>query len=307
VTERNTRLDTLVDVYLRLPSLYSSTSAAAYQSAFERAERLTGRRLSQIPADVAEWEKLAARIVWAGEFTRARTPEARQRAFDGFIGRISAAIRRAQADAAPQSLAGDVTAAWDVIADYVALAENTFNSDGERLLPNQASLSIHNLRARLGHIPPARLDTSAASAALAALPVDKAQSYRNSIRFWNKLIANRARHVPIADLLPSEPVGPLPTLRDRPMDWSLCTEAFLADLSLRSSARSGRRGSVTASAAGSAVTRWPSGAGRRKAVSGRCATRRFAPRTSARRCPGSRGMRSRTGRRPTTAPPLCSC
>jgi len=92
MTERNQRLDTLLDVYLRLPSLYSKASAEAYASAFRRIERLVGRRLAQISADVCEWERMAAKIVWAGEFTRARTPEAQQRAFDGFVGRISAAL-----------------------------------------------------------------------------------------------------------------------------------------------------------------------------------------------------------------------
>ena len=230
MTERNKRLDTLVDVYLRLPTLYSSASAEAYKSAFHRAERLTGRRVAQIPADVSQWERIAAQIVWAGEFTRAKTPEARQRAFDAFVNRISAAIRKAQDDAAPQAIAGDMTVAWDAIADYVALAENTFDAECERLLPNQASRSIDNLRARLGHMLPARIDTQAAIAALAALPPDKTTSYRNSIRFLNKLIENRARHAPIASLLPPAPVGPLPTLRDRPMNWSLCSAAFQSDL-----------------------------------------------------------------------------
>ena len=101
MTERTLRIETLLDVYLLLPELYSESSAKAYESSFGRIERLTGRRLSQISADVVEWEQLAAEIVWAGEFTRARTPEARQRAFDGFVGRVSAAIRRARERARP--------------------------------------------------------------------------------------------------------------------------------------------------------------------------------------------------------------
>ena len=63
MTERNQRLDTLLDVYLRLPSLYSKASAEAYASAFRRIERLVGRRLAQISADVCEWERMAAALL----------------------------------------------------------------------------------------------------------------------------------------------------------------------------------------------------------------------------------------------------
>lgn len=230
MTERNTRLDTLLDVYLRLPSLYSEASADVYASAFRRIERLVGRRLAQIPADVVEWERLAATIVWAGEFTRARTPEARQRAFEGFVGRVSAAIRMAQAADAPANVPTDADAAWDQVAEYVALAENTRDAEGRRLLPNQASRSIDNLRARLGHVPPHFVDTTAAIAALKALPPDKTGSFRNAIRFFNKLIGSRQRHAAIAPCLPEVAIGHLPTLRDRAMDWTLCSASFRSDL-----------------------------------------------------------------------------
>lgn len=230
MTERSPRVETLLDVYLRLPTLYSESSAEAYRAAFERAERLTGRRLAQLPASDVEWERIAAGIAWAGEFTRAKTAQARQRAFDAFVGRISAAIRKVHAQDAPRSMPADVDAAWDRLADYVANAENTVGLDGERLLPNHASRSIENLRARLGMHAPARIDTDAAKAALAVIPPDKTASFRRAIRFWNRLIAERARHEAIEALLPSAPVGSLPTLRDRAMDWSLCTEAFRDDL-----------------------------------------------------------------------------
>jgi len=107
--------------------------------------------------------------VWAGECTRARTPEARQRAFDGFVNRISAAIRRAPEVATPQTVPGDVMADWDAIADYVALAETRFDARGDQLLPTQSTLSIASLRARLGHVHPAEIDTAEAIAALRAL------------------------------------------------------------------------------------------------------------------------------------------
>ncbi|MGR3270490.1 hypothetical protein [Thalassococcus profundi] len=231
MTERKPRIETLLDVYLRLPSLYSAASCEAYQSAFKRAAKLTNRQLAQIAADVGEWERIAATIVWAGEFTRGKTPEANERAFNGFVGRISAAIRLAKKAAEPAIVSPGVDAGWDRIAEYVALVENTSDEEGNLVLPNQSSRSIDNLRARLGHVAIGRIDTAAAVAALAALPPDKTQSYRNSVRFLNKLIGDRARHAPIADLLPQAPVGPLPTLRDRPMDWTLCTAEFQADLS----------------------------------------------------------------------------
>lgn len=140
------------DIRNRLLQLYSKSSSEAYQSAFRRIERLTGRRLSQIPADVVEWERLAAKIVWAGDFTRARTPEARQRAFDGFVGRVSAGIRQTHERATPRTgvACPAAEAAWERVAQYVADAKNRFDAEGRAFLPNMASLSIANLRARLG-------------------------------------------------------------------------------------------------------------------------------------------------------------
>ena len=232
MTERTLRIETLLDVYLLLPELYSESSAKAYESSFGRIERLTGRRLSQISADVVEWEQLAAEIVWAGEFTRARTPEARQRAFDGFVGRVSAAIRRARERATPRTAAAcaDAAATWERVARYVAAAENTYDAQGKALLPNKASLSIENLRARLGRVPPMSIDTAGAVAALAHIPPNKVDSYRRSIRFFNRLIAERGTHSAIASLLPARPIGPLPTQRDPAMDWTRCTAEFQADL-----------------------------------------------------------------------------
>ncbi|MBP0484515.1 hypothetical protein [Sagittula salina] len=230
MTERNSPIETLLDVYFLLPSLYSESSAEAYQSAFRRVEHLTGKRLGQLPANVVDWERRAAGIVWAGEFTRARTPEARQRAFDGFVGRVSAGIRRALETDKPRHVDAGTEAAWRRIGNYVAEAENTLDADGEQLLPNQSTRSIENLRARLGTFHPVEVDTATATAALANIPPDKVASFRRSIRFFNRLIGERQRHGAISTLLPMGQIGPLPTLRDRPMDWTLCTEAFRSDL-----------------------------------------------------------------------------
>jgi hypothetical protein len=50
---------------------------------------------------------------------------------------------------------------------------------------------------------------------------------RNSIAALNRLIANRDHHPAIAHLLPARPIGPLPRLRDTPLDWSLFSPEFI--------------------------------------------------------------------------------
>jgi hypothetical protein len=223
-------MTTLQDIYLRLPQLYSDSSAAAYAAAFRRVEKLTGRRLVQIPADDKAWTEIAARIVWAGEFP-ARTPEASQRAFHTWQGKIGAAIRLAQkADDSGPAVPADARAGWDLIRRYVSEVENTFDTEGKRLLPNQSSRSIDNLIARVGHVAPTSLDAGVAHAALLRLPADKTGSFRNSIRFFDKLIAARDRHAPIAALLPAAPIGALPTLRDARIDWRAFSEEFRASM-----------------------------------------------------------------------------
>lgn len=229
MTERKTP-KTLQDVRLKLPTLYSESSCAAYDSAFGRVERLTGRRLAQIPADVVDWERLAATIVWAGEFTRGKTPQANRRAFDTFVGRISAAIKKSKSAEGERVIPQDTDNDWQQFVAYVDLAETTMIAPGKRLLPNMASLSVLNLRSRLGHVSLARIDTAVATEALRCLPPDRVQSFRNAVRFLNALIADRGLHGPIAHLLPREPVGPLPTIRDRPMAWSKCSASLRTDL-----------------------------------------------------------------------------
>ena len=78
------------DVQALLPAIYSESSAKSLEGALKRAARLTGRRLSQIPADEKGWCDLARGIVWAGEF-KGGTPGEQKDSFDGFVGRIVSA------------------------------------------------------------------------------------------------------------------------------------------------------------------------------------------------------------------------
>ena len=222
-----TRINTLEDVYLRLPALYSTASATAYETAFRKFARLCGRRLSQVPAKAPEIAATAATIVWAGQFPRAKTPAAQERAFHAMVGKVQSATKLAltpQHAAAPDT---DLAAAWDRLARYVAEIENTFDETGARRLPNQAALSIANLRSRLGDTHPRAIDTVTATRALKDIPSDKTESYRNAVRFFDKLIAARDIHAPIDDLLPTAPIGALPTIRDAALDWSRFSPDFL--------------------------------------------------------------------------------
>ncbi|MDR9395808.1 MAG: tyrosine-type recombinase/integrase [Roseovarius sp.] len=219
-------INTLEDVFHRLPEFYSESSCDAYRAAFRRAERLTGKRLCQIPADERSWGEEISRLAWAGEF-RARTPAAAERAFHTWCGKITAAIRRVQAADRPD-VPAEAATGWARLVDYVAEVENTRDVDGRLRLPNMASVSMANLRARLGMIPPQALDQAAAAAALHRLPPDKTESFRNSVAVLDRLIRERDRHAPVATLLPTANIGPLPKRRDAPIRWQDFPAAFLA-------------------------------------------------------------------------------
>lgn len=224
------RMRTLQDVALRLPQLYSESSSKAYSAAFNRVEKLTGQRLAHLPADEVAWADLSARIVWAGQF-KGRTQQAAERAFESWRGKINAAIKRAKAHVeGPEDSHPDATQAWDLIQAYVKDAENTFDADGNRILPNMASLSISNLRARLKNHLPADLTREIAEQTLLGLPADKVATFRRSIRFFDRLITERDKHSPIATLLPAEPLGPLLTLRDAPILWTAFPVSFQTSL-----------------------------------------------------------------------------
>lgn len=227
------RVNTLQDVYLRLPQLYSDSSAKAYAAAFKRVEKLTGQPLAHLAAEEKAWADLTSGIVWAGHF-KGRTQQAAERAFESWRGKIGAAIRRARAQ--PAELNGsnpktiETIQMWDLIHGYVKVVENSFDAEGLRTLPNMSSLSISNLRARLKAHLPENLNSELAEATLLSLPADKAASFRRSMRFFDKLISERDRHGPIAALLPEKPLGPLRSLRDAPIQWTAFPDSFRASM-----------------------------------------------------------------------------
>ena len=135
-------------------------------------------------------------------------------------------------------------AAWARFEAYALEVEATFDENGVLLLPNMFSKSVANLRARCRDVHPARLDTAAVTRALEKAPPDKASSLRNSVAALNRLIADRARHPAIADLLPRAPIGPLPRLRDMPLDWSRFSPELLQsrDRAIRLAIRGEGRG-----------------------------------------------------------------
>ena len=158
----------------------------------------------------------------------------RNGAFESWRGKIGAAIKRAKAQTEePSNSAPDAVQAaqiWDLIHGYVKEVENTLDRNGTLILPNMSSLSISNLRARLKSHLPEGLTTELVEATLIALPADKAATFRRSIRFFDKLIAERGRHASIAALLPAEPLGPLRSLRDAPIVWAAFPDSFQTSL-----------------------------------------------------------------------------
>lgn len=209
---------TLQEVYLSLPNHYSKLSAEKYVGAFKRVERLTGRKLHQLPANDVAWSEIASRIVWAGEFTAA-SPRAAEAAFHEWTKMIGRAIRKASADQQQEETNPDARLAWDLIVDYAKKNQNRPGPDGAKVLPGMADVSLATLRSRVGHVAPAQLDTAAATEALAQIPPDKASSYRRALRLFDKMAADRHRHAEIAALLPATPISPLPGMRDAALKW----------------------------------------------------------------------------------------
>lgn len=236
------QLSSLKDVDLLLPALYSEASAAAYSAALRRVTKLTGKPLSHIPADENAWIIYSRGIVWAGEF-RGDTPGARQEAFEAWVKKVANAIRRAQTHIATPVVSMSEDAAWARLQNYAVEVENTRDQHGALLLPNMFSLSIANLRARCRETHPAQLDTQAAAQALEHCRSDKAATLRRSISAFNKLIGERNQHPAIQELVPHAPIGDLPRLRDRPLDWSQFSAKFIASrdraikLAIRNDAR----------------------------------------------------------------------
>ena len=218
------KVRTLADVRLHLPLAYSEASAERYRQDLERAERVTGRRLHQIAADEAAWTALCAGTIWHSHFGQAS-------AFEVWSKRIVSATRAVRrAVELPDPARTAVRPAWDRLVRYGADAQITFDADGRRVLPNMAEASLATLRARLGHVHPARVDAAAAAEALRTAPADKAASLRRSLKLLDGMIGDQGRHAAVADLLPVAPVGALPGLRDAALDWSRFSDEFLAEI-----------------------------------------------------------------------------
>lgn len=220
------QLESLNDVRLLLPTIYSEDSFKVYRAAFGKITRLQRKPLTQLPANENAWFLYARTIVWAGKFG-GEHPGDQEKNFDIWVKKIAAAIRRAQAHVAVPVFAADEDAAWARLEAYVAEVENTFDDQGARLLPNMFSLSMANLRAECRETHPALLDTDVASRAIETCRADKVDTLRNSVAAFNKLIRSQNRHPAICDLLPPVPIGNLPRLRDYPLDWSCFSAGFL--------------------------------------------------------------------------------
>src|SRR6056297_1172041 len=220
-------LKTLKDVRLVLPAIYSKASAKTLAAALGKVEKLTGKKLSQLPADENAWYQASRSIIWAGAF-RGLTPGDQEEAFETWVKKIAAIIRRAHAHVAVPVIVADESRAWDQIVQYATDVENTVDDQGALILPNMFSMSMTNLRNRCRSVHPSELTTETAHQALASCRADKAASFRNAINAFNKLVCMQNRHPAIAHLLPNVPIGPLPFLRDSPLDWSRFSERFLA-------------------------------------------------------------------------------
>jgi integrase len=218
---------TLADVHVMIPQLYTGGSVLVMTSAIERAGRLAGRSLSQIPAQEAPLAAILRGLSWAGEF-RGRDPN---KSYDKWVAQVIGVARKAR-EAAVKGAGGGATQAvdpaWDAIGAYVLDAETRRDEDGKRVLPTMAWLSIANLRNRLGRVHPSRIDSATAYAALAGVADDRTASLRRSLRFFDRLIREQNRHPAIAGLLPATPVGALPMLRDAALDWTAFDPAFVA-------------------------------------------------------------------------------
>lgn len=225
--EKTVELKTLADVKRVLLQVYSEASVKTLGAALEKAGRLTGKRLTQLPANENAWFDEAQSIVWAGEF-RGATPGDQKAAFDTWVKKVCSTIRKAQQHVAAPVAVPDESAAWDQMVDYAAEVENTFDEDGNLLLPNMFSLSMKNLRSQCRHLHPIEMTTETALATLVGCRSDKAGPFRNAIAAFNRLIREQNRHPAIAHLLPNVPIGGLPHLRDAALNWDKFSPAFIA-------------------------------------------------------------------------------
>ena len=225
--EKPVQLKTLEDVRRVIPQVYSESSAKTLGKAVEKAGRLTGKRLTQLPANEQAWFDEAQTIIWAGEF-RGTTPGDQKQAFDTWVKKVGSTIRAVQHHVTEPVEVSDQSGAWDQIVEYAEDVQNRFDEDGGRILPNMFAVSMENLRSRCRNLHPTELTTATVMAALVACRSDKATSFRNAIAAFNRLIREQNRHPAIAHLLPNAPIGGLPHLRDAALDWSQFSPGFIA-------------------------------------------------------------------------------
>src|SRR6056297_229752 len=164
-------LKTLKDVRLVLPAIYSKASAKTLAAALGKVEKLTGKKLSQLPADENAWYQASRSIIWAGAF-RGLTPGDQEEAFETWVKKIAAIIRRAHAHVAVPVIVADESRAWDQIVQYATDVENTVDDQGALILPNMFSMSMTNLRNRYRSVHPSELTTETAHQALASCRAD---------------------------------------------------------------------------------------------------------------------------------------
>lgn len=222
-----TTLKTLRDVRLVLPAVYSESSVRTLTYVLDKIENITGQKLVQFPADENAWVKHAQDIVWTGHF-RGATPGAQKEAFDGWVSKIAAMIKRAQNHVRAPVQCNDQSGAWDLIVDYAEDVQGTFDPDGELILASMSAVSTATLRSNAGDIHPADMTTDAAITVLQQCRPDKIASLRNAFNVFNRLIREQNRHAAIAHLLPNEPLGPLPLIRDVALDWSRFSAEFIS-------------------------------------------------------------------------------
>ena len=209
---------TLADVLDALPGLYSDASAAANRSKINKAVAILGMRPELVTADPHRLRPLMEAAPWQGHF-RGATDAAKARKFDDLVARAVGICARYQEAREPvRDDADHLRAAWDALEAHVREAENTFDEEGRRILPNMASLSIANLRRLVGrHLWPSELTGPAIEAAVPGIARKDLDRLRRSVAFLDRLVREQNRHPAIAALLPPVEIGPLHRRRAAPL------------------------------------------------------------------------------------------
>lgn len=222
VNDAETAPMTLAQIVPMLPALYSAASARANAAALRRVEKVMGRRLHHIAADVAAWQDLVRATSWSGQF-QARTLAEAEANFQAWAKKIEVIIRRAVASgtpAAPRPTGAD----WTEFCESTTALEKARDAEGRPMLPNMSRLSAATLAARFPDCAPRDITFEKAVAALTIAPPDKKATLRRALRWLDKRIAERDRLPALARHLPDRPIGALPGLRAAPLDWSALHE-----------------------------------------------------------------------------------